>query len=156
MQSTNEEDPGCVRCGAVYNDESNGNGVTEADGTRVTWAYDSNNQLIGERRSGASGYANTFVYDPVGNRLVLNESGTKTTTTYDAANQIQYSEALSGRTTYTFDADRNQQIVQQPNGDRTTNIWDYENRLKAVALPDATRVSMSYNAENRRVSREES
>ena len=29
----------------------------------------------------------TYVYDPVGNRLVLNERGALTTSTYDAANQ---------------------------------------------------------------------
>lgn len=32
------------------------------------------------------GYRNTFIYDPTGNRLVKNESGSLTTSTFDVAN----------------------------------------------------------------------
>ena len=77
-------------------------GATLASGVRVTWLYDKSNQLTAERRSGVSVYANTFVNDAAGNRLVLNESGTRTTTVYDDANQIKYLTAAAGRTTYTF------------------------------------------------------
>ena len=65
-------------------------------------------------------------------------------------------ESLSGRVTCTFDADGNQQIVEQPNGDRTTNVWDYENRLTATQKADGTNVTMTYTPDNRRVTREES
>ena len=73
---------------------------------------------------------------------------------FDAANQIQHSEAAAGRTIYTFDAVGNQKIVEQTNGNRTTNVWDYENRMTAVQLPSGSPVTMSYNPVNRRVSRE--
>jgi YD repeat-containing protein len=36
----------------------------------VTWTYDATNRLTREQRSGASGYDNTYTYDPLGNRLV--------------------------------------------------------------------------------------
>jgi len=116
-----------------YRTDNVGNrtGATLASGVRVTWVYDNSNQLIAERRSGISGYANTFVYDTVGNRLVLNANGTRTTTVYDNANQIKYSTAAAGRTTYTFDANGNQQIVREPAGARTTTTWNYEMSLGA-------------------------
>ena len=115
--------------------------------------YDKSNQLTAERRSGISGYANTFVYDTVGNRLVLNANGTRTTTVYDNANQIKYSTAVAGRTTYTFDASGNQQIVKDPAGARTTTTWNFENQPTLFRLPDGSRVTMTYNANNRRVKR---
>ena len=41
-----------------------------------------------------------------------------TTTVYDAANQIVVNVSAAGRTTYTFDTNRNQQIVWEPSGNR--------------------------------------
>jgi YD repeat-containing protein len=72
-----------------------------------------------------------------------------------AINCIQHSEDASGRVTYTFDADGNRQVVEQPNGDRTTNVWDYENRLTATQKAGGTNVTMTYTPDNRRVTREE-
>jgi YD repeat-containing protein len=129
-------------------------GATLVSGVRVTWVYDKSSQLIAERRSGISGYVNTFVYDTVGNRLVLNANGTRTTTVYDNANKIKYSTAAAGRTTYTFDANGNQQIVREPAGGRTTTTWSYENQPTLFRMPDGSRVTITYNANNRRVDRE--
>jgi YD repeat-containing protein len=139
-----------------YRNDNVGNrvGATLASGVRVTWVYDKSSQLTAERRSGVSGYANTFVYDAVGNRLVLNANGTPTTTVYDNANQIKYSTAAAGRTTYTFDANGNQQIVREPAGGRTTTTWNYENQPTLFRMPDGSRVTMTYNANKRRVDRE--
>ena len=140
----------------VYSTDNVGNriGATLASGVRLTWVYDKTNQLTAERRSGASAYAFTFVYDTVGNRLVLNESGTRTKTIYDHANQIKYSAAAAGRTTYTFDANGNQQIVREPAGARTTTTWNFENQPTLFRMPDGSRVTMTYNGNNRRIDKE--
>jgi YD repeat-containing protein len=74
-----------------------------------------------------------------------------TTYTYDAANQFQTSRDASGVTTYSFDANGNQQIVEAPGGGRTTYTWDYENQTTLIQLPTGARVTMAYNADNRRV-----
>jgi uncharacterized protein RhaS with RHS repeats len=121
------------------------------------WSYDATYQLTGEHRTGSSPYLDTYTYDPTGNRLLKIHDGARTTSVYDAANQLTYSQDASGRTTRhcrfvrrldpsgqntpqsrrrrseqtarggTFDADGNQQVVKAPNGDRTTYAWDYEN-----------------------------
>ena len=128
--------------------------VVEANGDRVTWSYDHSYQLTREQRSGANSYDDEYKYDSVGNRKEKTADGARTTTVYDAANQISYSEGSIGKTTYAFDADGNQQIVEEPNGDRTTTIWDYENQSTLYQLPSGALVTMSYNADNRRVRKE--
>ncbi len=82
-----------------------------------------------------------------------NEDGALTTTSYDSANQIENVKDSSGTSTYTFDADGNQQIVKHPGGTITTNTWDYENRLTRVQLPSGTRVTAAYDADGKRVSK---
>jgi YD repeat-containing protein len=64
---------------------------------------------------------------------------------------LQTSRDTSGVTTYTFDANGNQQVVEAPGGGRTTYTWDYENETTLVQLPTGARVTMAYNADNRRV-----
>ena len=90
----------------------------------------------------------------VGNRLLLNETGTRTTTVFDNANQIRYSAAAAGRTTYTFDTNGNQQIVCDPASARTTTTWNYENQPTLFRMPDGSRVTMTYNANKRRIDKE--
>ena len=90
-------------------------------------------------------------YDNRGNRTLKNLDGQRTTSTYDDANQLQWSQDASGRTTYTFDADGNQHVVLSPSGDRVTNLWDYENRLIGVLHPDGSRETMDYDPDGKRV-----
>jgi len=66
---------------------------------------------------------------------------------------LQTAKAAAGTTTYTFDANGNQQIDAAPTG-RTTVTWDYENLPTLYRLLDASRVTMSYNADNRCVRKE--
>jgi YD repeat-containing protein len=133
-----------------YDPAGNRTSVLESDASRVTWLYDKTNQLTGENRTGTSPGRNTFTYDSRGNRTVNNQAGTRTTTTYDAANQIVYSLAAAGRTTYTFDSNGNQQVVRNPDGTRTTTTWDYENQPTLYKLSTGGRITMAYNADNQR------
>ena len=70
--------------------------VVESTGNRVTWSYDKTYQLKNEQRSGSNGYNITYTYDPVGNRLVLINGGVRTTSSYDAANELTRSQAVRG------------------------------------------------------------
>lgn len=126
----------------------------ESSGDTVDWDYDTARQLIHERRVGTGAYNITHTYDPVGNRLVKNESGSRTTYAYDNANQLMTAVAPSGMTTFTFDMAGNQQLESTPAG-VTTNIWNYENQMSGTILPSGQRVTMAYNAEFRRVRMEE-
>ena len=102
----------------------------------------------------ANAYGHTFTYDAAGNRTLKNIDSARTTTTYDAANQLDTSVDSTGTTTYTFDANGNQRLVHAPNGDRTTNTWDYENKNTKVELPDTTIATYTYNAVGQRTSKE--
>lgn len=78
-------------------------------------------------------------------------SGARTTYSYDAANQLRYSQLGSARTTYVYDSTGNQQIEQPAVGNRTTTTWTYENPPTLYQLASGIRVTMSYNGDNRRV-----
>ncbi len=138
----------------AYDPTGNRTRVVEANSDRVTWSYDKTYQLTNEKRSGANAYNTTYVYDSVGNRLVKNADAVRITTVYDASNQIQFSQDGSGRTTYVFDPNGNQQLVREPSGNRTTTTWDYENQPTLYCLTSGDRVTMAYNADNRRVRKE--
>jgi RHS repeat-associated protein len=125
----------------------------EADGTLVSWSYDKSYQLVRERRSGAThGYDTTYGYDAAGNRTLKIDSGARTTTTLDAANQLVKSVASAGTTTFAFDANGNQRLQIAPaGGGTTTNTWDFENRLTKVQLPSGTVNTFTFNGEGKRV-----
>ncbi len=139
-----------------YDRVGNRTAVLEGGGSRVTWSYDATYQLTGEHRTGASPYRDTYTYDPAGNRLAKLHDGARTSYSYDAANQLEWSEDATGRTTYAFDADGNQELVQEPGGDRTTTSWDYENRTTLVQLSSGVRNTMAYEPGGLRVTLEES
>ena len=87
----------------------------------------------------------------VGNRNLKVTVTDRTTSSYDAANQLVYEQLAAGRTTYTFDAAGNQQLSKDPASARTTTTWNYENQPTLYQFSNSTRATYSYNAENRRV-----
>jgi YD repeat-containing protein len=139
--------------GVAYNYDAANNriGALNAAGVRTTWSYDRTYQLVGEHKGWPNVYQTTFVYDPVGNRLVKNETGQLTTSTYGAVNQLINSRSAGGLTTYTFDAAGNEEIMREPTNTLTTNVWEYENQNTAVVKPSGARITMLYNADFRRV-----
>jgi RHS repeat-associated protein len=92
----------------------------------------------------------------VGNRLTETNGGARTTSTYDAANELTRSQVVAGITTYTFDAAGNSLTSRNPSNQRTTNTWDFENRLIQVALPSAIVDTFTYNADGQRVQKVDS
>ncbi len=139
--------------------EYDGNGrrtsVLETDGSRVTWTYDRISQVTSEWRTGTNPHRHTFTYDSVGNRTLKIEDGERTTLVYDVCNQLLTSEDTGGITSFTYDGNGNQTVVQKPNGDRTTQVWDYENRLVKTIQPSGGVTSMAYDADGLRLKLEE-
>jgi RHS repeat-associated protein len=130
--------------------------VVEANGDTVTWSYDDAYQLTREIRSGANSYAITYSYDPAGNRLTKRDGGSPTTYAYDAANQVLTAQTSAGTTNYSFDANGNQTRTIDPTGARTSWSWDFENRLTGVRLPAGVPNTFTYNADGKRVQRQDS
>jgi hypothetical protein len=137
-----------------YDNATNRTGVLEASGDRVTWTYDATYQLTHEKRSGVNSYDVTYTYDPLGNRLVKLDSGSPTTSVYDAANRITYGQDSTGRTTFTFDATGNQTQQKTPTLQITTSVWDFENMNTATILPTLSRVTLTYNGDQQRVEKD--
>ena len=119
---------------ATYDAAGNRVGVAELDGA-FAYGYDPSNQLIAESRTGTSAYAYTYVYDPVGNRLSLDDGSVVTTYAYNAADELLTTDAGGAVTTYAYDANGNTIGIDAAAG-VTTLTWDAENRLTAVASPD--------------------
>ena len=87
--------------------------------------------------------------DALGNRLVKWDSGALTTSTYDAANQLETAVSSAGTTTFTYDLAGNLQIQSAPTG-ITTTTWNNDNRQTQVALPGGAVDTFSYNADGQR------
>ena len=130
--------------------------VVEATGERVTWTYDNTYQLVNEQRSGSNSYNITYTYGPRGNRQVLINGGVRTTSSYNAANELTASQTVSGVTTYTYDPAGNLLTSQSPTNQLTTNTWDVENRLTRVALPSGIVDTFTYNGDGLRVQKQDS
>jgi YD repeat-containing protein len=130
--------------------------VTEADGTRVSWAYDSINRLTRDLRSGGNGYALTYTYDPMGNRLSKREGGSPTTYAYDLADELLTEASSLGTTTHSYDRNGNQIRKVAPGSALTTLAWDFENRLVSALLPTGIRNTFTYNADGQRVQKVDS
>ena len=139
----------------AYDGNGRRTSVLEADGSRVTWTYDRISQVTSEWRTGTNPHRHTFTYDSVGNRTLKIEDGERTTLVYDACNQLLTSADAGGTTTFTYDGNGNQTVVQKPNGDRTTQIWDYEKRLVKTIQPSGGVTSIAYDADGLRLKLEE-
>lgn len=147
-----------VKSGVDYQYDPAGNRtqMRDAAGERTTWTYDDSYQLTREQRTSSlvtQSFDTTFTYDPTGNRVLRSYFGALTTSTYDAADQLQTAVDAEGTTTFTFDATGNQLIDKAPGG-ITTRTWNYENQRIAVVLPNGTRVTMAYNADFFRVTKD--
>ncbi len=93
----------------------------------------------------------TYTYDNVGNRLTMTSSGAVTTSTYDAANQLQTSIAPGGAvTTYSYDGAGNL-VGENVAGAATSYIFDGPNRLTDVYPATGSDVTFVYDPDGRRV-----
>lgn len=125
--------------------------VTEHDGRRVEYVYDSIYRLVSEKVVGVKVVG--YVYDDVGNRLLYVDSDEGTTTyTYDDNDQLR-SESSGGEVVvYSYD-DNGNTISETVNGIREkVYVWDDRNRLVEVRFADGKVVGYGYDDGNIRVS----
>jgi len=126
--------------------------VEEADGGRITWAYDDAYRLISETRYSVSDvaiYNAAWVYDATNNRLSQTEDSVTTTYTYDELDQITQSVQDGETTTYTYDG-RGNLISQSDSLTSTTYTWDARDRLVGVGRADVA-AAYTYDHTNNRV-----
>jgi RHS repeat-associated protein len=127
--------------------------VTEQDGRKVEYKYDSLYRLTEEKITDAVNGNRTTTYsmDAVGNRLSKSDSVDGTTTyVYDANNRI----ISDGTSTYVYDA-RGNTISVTKGTDVTLNTWDDRGRLVKVVITSATGTKVleyQYDENNIRVS----
>ena len=140
----------------AYDGVGNRKHVVEVTGNRVTWLYDNTYQLTNEQRSGSNSYNITYTYDAAGNRLTQINGGVRTSSTYDAANELTKTQVVAGVTTITFDANGNLLLSRNPSNQRTSYTWDFENRLTQVALPTGVPNTFIYNGDSQRVQKQNS
>src|SRR5262249_18777493 len=139
-----------------YDGVGNRTRVVEANGDRVSWTYDATYQLTHEQRSGANAYDVTHAYDLAGNRTLVIDGRARTTSTFDAANQLLSARGAGGTTPCGCDASGNLVNVTAPGGGRTTYTWDFEDRPTKVLLASGLRNTFVYDGDSRRVRREDS
>jgi RHS repeat-associated protein len=146
----NVQSDGTVLSSFAYTCDAVGNRtqVVEANGDVVSWSYDNTYQLTNERRSGANAYNVTYTYDAVGNRTVKEDSGARTTYTYNAGNELVTEQSPTAPTSYTYDANGNTTVKNEA-GTRTTYTYDPENRLTQVDTA-ASSVTYTYDGEGLR------
>ena len=123
----------------------------EVTGNRVSWTYDNTYQLTNEQRSGSNSYNITYTYDSVGNRFGLNNGGVRTTSSYDAANELTKTQVVAGATTDHVRREWELTLTRDPSNNRTSYTWDFENRPTQVALPAGVVDTFTYNADGQRV-----
>jgi len=111
----------------LYDIKGNRSGMTNMVGV-TTYAYDDLNQLTGAIYPNARQV--TYAYDSVGNRKILNDTGTNSNYVVNPLNE--YGQA--GGSTFCYDADGN--ITNQTSAAGTISYqYDAENRLVGVATP---------------------
>jgi hypothetical protein len=92
----------------------------------------------------------------VGNRLRKTDSGTITTLTYDLPNQLIKQNAAGVLTTYSFDANGNQQ--RTASSVVTTYTWDFENRVTKLRQGNPVPLinTIAYDGDGKRIRKEDS
>lgn len=136
--------------GASYTVDAVGNRTAKANllpsAPVENYTYDAIYQLTQAVQNGST-TAESYTYDPVGNRL---SSLAASPWNYNVSNQLTSISGSPG-TTFTYDSNGNTTSKTDATG-TTTYTWDYENRLTSVTLPNSGgTVSFTYDPLGRRI-----
>jgi RHS repeat-associated protein len=131
--------------GATYTVDNAGNRASKTElqaGVTTNYGYDNIYQLLSAIPS--SGPAETYTYDPVGNRL---SSAGVASYSYNSSNEL----TSTSTATYGYDLNGNA-ITKNDSTGITTFAWDFENRLTNVTLPGSGgTISFKYDPWGRRI-----
>ena len=121
-----------------------GGAMKEANGDITTYEYDKLYRLT--KIVYPDGRTVTYTYDPVGNRLSMNDNGNVINYTYDAANRL----LQAGNVTFAYDNNGN--TISKTDTSGITNYqYDYENRLIGITYPDGLTNSFAYSPDGKRI-----
>ena len=112
--------------------------MTDAGGNVTTYGYDATGQLTQVTLPG--GATITYVYNAAGDRTEVINSGTPTSYSSNADNEI----TQVGSTTYTYDANGNLHTVTDASG-TTTYTYNDLNQLVSITAPDGTVTTFQYS-----------
>jgi RHS repeat-associated protein len=131
--------------GTTYTVDNAGNRTAKTDqraAVTTNYGYDNIYQLLSATPS--SGAAESFTYDPVGNRQ---SSAGVPSYSYNSSNELTSSSVA----TYGYDLDGNA-VTKTDSTGTTTYAWDFENRLTSVTLPGSGgTVNFKYDPFGRRI-----
>ena len=129
LAMTNSASDGTVQSFFNYNYDAKGNRISMVTTAGVTtYGYDVLSQLASVNYP--IGRQVTYIYDALGNRMMVNDTGTNTIYSTNSVNE--YTRA--GAATFGYDADGNLTNRTDASG-TTTYQYDFENRLVAVIAP---------------------
>ncbi|NER35201.1 MAG: RHS repeat protein [Oscillatoria sp. SIO1A7] len=133
--------------------------VTEHDGRKVEYEYDSLYRLVSENIADPNDPANngrtiTYSYDNVGNRLSRNDSVEGQTTYQYNGNDWLLEERYGNGDVVVYEYDNNGNTIKRvKNGtEETVYVWDDRDRLAEVRTPDGDVITYTYDVDNIRVS----
>ena len=121
--------------------------VTDLEGT-TKHDYDELYQLTNVVY--ADGKTQAFTYDNVGNRLILDESGTVTTYEYDAGNRLLAAEQDEETITWQYD-DNGNTVTEQNALGQVQFVYDLADRLTNIVSETGKAISFGYDPRGLRV-----
>jgi RHS repeat-associated protein len=118
--------------------------MTDGGGTHA-YSYDALYRLTGATHPSGSNPAESYSYDPQGNRTASHLSASYT---HNAANRLTADATFN----YTYDANGNlTRRTERSSGNFTSYTYDSENLLTRIDFPDGTSARYSYDGIGRRI-----
>jgi RHS repeat-associated protein len=131
--------------GASFTLDNAGNRTAKTDqrtAVATSYGYDNIYQLLSANPN--SGTAESYAYDPVGNRL---SSAGVPSYSYNSSNELTSNSSA----TYGYDLNGNA-VTKNDSTGITTYAWDFENRMTSVTLPGSGgSVTFAYDPFGRRI-----